>query len=66
MFIKKKLMIEFNSLEKKYEELLIENNDLIKKIANCEDELNYYMGEEHYKDFFSYFMTDFSCSVCNR
>ena len=35
-------------------------------LASCEDELNYHMGEEHNKDFISYFETDFPCSVCDR
>ena len=35
-------------------------------LASSEDELNYHMGEEHDKDFISYFETDFPCSVCDR
>ena len=35
-------------------------------LASCEDELNYHMGEEHDKDFISYFESDFPCSVCDR
>ena len=100
---KNELMIEFKALEKKHEEVIIENDNLKKKIAalenvttkrnatneqecqtkpdskyveisctdcifiaSCEDELNYHMGEEHNKDFISYFETDFPCSVCDR
>ena len=35
-------------------------------LASCEDELNYHMGEEHDKDFISYFESEFPCSVCDR
>ena len=35
-------------------------------LASSEDELNYHMGEDHNKDFISYFDTDFPCSVCDR
>ena len=96
-------MLEFKGLEKKYDELLTEKDNLLKKIAalekvgkekvtsaeqecqtkpdskyveiscteciflaSCEDELNYHMGEEHDKDFISYFESDFPCSVCDR
>ena len=100
---KSELMTEFKALEKKHEELLVENVKLRGKLAlfekgdaktvatveqacqtkpdsqyveiscteciflaSCEDELNYHMGEEHNKDFISYFETDFPCSVCDR
>ena len=35
-------------------------------LASSEDELNWHMGEEHEKDWISYFDTDFPCSVCDR
>ena len=100
---KNELMTEYKALEKKHEELMVENNKLREKLevlekggtktkatveqecqtkpnsqyveiscteciflASCEDELNYHMGEEHNKDFISYFETDFPCSVCDR
>ena len=97
------LTLEYKALEKKYEELIIEKDNLLNKIAvmekvgkdivttaeqesqtkpnsqyveiscteciflaSCEDELNYHMGEEHDRDFISYFESDFPCSVCDR
>ena len=32
-------------------------------LASCEDELNYHMGEEHARDFISYFESDFPCRL---
>ena len=100
---KNELMTEYKALEKKHEELQVENEKLREKlavlekggtrsiatveqecqtkpdskyveisctecifIASCEDELNYHMGDEHNKDFISYFETDYPCSVCDR
>jgi hypothetical protein len=35
-------------------------------LASCEDELNWHMGEDHDKDYISYFESDYPCSVCDR
>ena len=35
-------------------------------LASSEDELNWHMGEDHDKDYISYFESDFPCSVCDR
>ena len=35
-------------------------------LASCEDELNWHMGEDHGKDYISYFDSDYPCSVCDR
>ena len=100
---KNELLVENKALSDKNEQLIKENQQLLQKIkdmenegikkamtkdqdcqtkpdseyveiscteciflASCEDELNYHMGEEHDKDYISYFETDFPCSVCDR
>ena len=35
-------------------------------LASCEDELNWHMGEDHEKDWISYFESEYPCSVCDR